>query len=104
MEPFLMSASQAPTPEVLAALGHTLATLGDSLRSIEVPGDLVGTHGMFTSALRVAGRAVDPRLPGDRAVEIRQALALFDLGKAQLSGQPSGPTVASLLTGVPRPN
>jgi hypothetical protein len=95
MEPFLVSATQAP-PEVLAALGHTLATLGDSLRAIEVPSDLANTHGMFTSALRVAVRAVDPALRGDRATEVRQALALFDLGKAQLVGQTSEPSVVSL--------
>jgi hypothetical protein len=57
---------------------------------------------MFTAALGVAGRAVDPAHRGDRAVDIRQALALFDLGKAQLSGRASEPAVVSLLTAVPR--
>jgi hypothetical protein len=99
MEPFLVSATQAPSPEVLAALGHTLATLSDSLRSLQVPGELTSTHGVFVSALKVAGRAVDPALRADRAVEVRQALALFDLGVAQLSGETPEPTVASLLTG-----
>ena len=80
--PFLMSAAGAPSPEVLAAVGQTLTTVHDSLRTLSVPSEAAPAHHLLTSAVVLATRAVAADFNGDRVAQARRALQLIDDAKA----------------------
>jgi hypothetical protein len=84
LAPFLVSATDAPSPPVLAAIGNTLTTIRRSVGSIDVPEESRETHGLLSSAIALAAAAVDPEFGGDRAAQTRQALMLLNRAKAAL--------------------
>jgi hypothetical protein len=84
LAPFLISATDAPSPPVLAAIGNTLTTIRRSVGSIDVPEESRETHGLLSSAIALAAAAVDPEFGGDRAAQTRQALLLLNRAKAAL--------------------
>jgi len=78
IKPFLVSASQSGSPEVLKALDDTLAALDASLKGLHPPASAADQHLMLTTVLRAARRAVDPAFTGDRQAQAQQALAMFE--------------------------
>ena len=75
--PFLLSATKAPAPEVLGALGQTLTSVQESLRAIEAPSAAAPSHALLLSAVDHAKQSVDRDFSGDRAARARQAIALW---------------------------
>ena len=84
LAPFLVSATTAPSGPVLKALDDTLATLGESVATVEVPVESRRAHDLLTSAISVARTAVRAGYDGDRVAQTREALALLDQAKAEL--------------------
>jgi len=82
MKPFLMSAAQAGSPDVLAALNETLSTLEVSLKGMHPPEDSIPQHKMLISAVRAARSSMDARFSGDRAAQAREAFVLYDAATA----------------------
>jgi hypothetical protein len=82
--PFLISATGAPTPPVLKAVGDTLTSVNHTVRSLDVPLESRHAHDALTSAIALAAAAVDPSFAGDRVAQARQALAQLDRAKAEL--------------------
>jgi type II secretory pathway predicted ATPase ExeA len=76
-ERFLLSATAAPTPEVLAALDRMLSDLQASLRAIDAPPAAKESHVLLIAAVSQARRAVEPDFSGDRVMQARQAIALW---------------------------
>jgi hypothetical protein len=76
-ERFLLSATAAPTPEVLAALERMLSDLHTSLRAIEAPPAATESHVLLLAAVTQARRAVERDFSGDRVMQARQAIALW---------------------------
>jgi hypothetical protein len=85
LAPFLMSASGAPSPPVLQAVGQTLSGLNASVRSVAVPPESRRVHDALTSAIALAASAVDPSFAGDRTAQARAALSQLDRAKAALA-------------------
>ena len=56
---FLLSATSAPTPEVLAALERMLSDLQTSLRAIDAPPAAKESHVLLLAAVSQARRAVE---------------------------------------------
>jgi len=77
IQPFLLSATTAPAPEVLAALAQTLTGLHDSLRGIEAPPAAAPSHAVLVSAVDQARQSVGRDFSGDRAAQARQAIVLW---------------------------
>jgi hypothetical protein len=84
LAPFLVSGCETPTAPVLKALGDTLATIAQGVGAVEVPQESREIHQLIASAVASASAAVDPSFGGDRARQVRQALALVDQAKASL--------------------
>ena len=78
VKPFLMSAAQSGSPDVLGALDETLATLESSLKGMRVPAASADQHQMLLSSIRTARKAADPSFPGDRTGQAREAFVLYD--------------------------
>jgi hypothetical protein len=78
VKPFLMSAAQSGTPDVLRALDETLSTLEASLRGMSAPAAAADQHQMLLSALRTARKAADVSFSGDRISQAREAFVLYD--------------------------
>jgi hypothetical protein len=78
IKPFLVSAAQSGSPEVLKALDNSLAALDASLKGLHPPASAADQHLMLTTVLRVARRAVDPAFTGDREAQVQQALGMFE--------------------------
>ena len=76
-ERFLLSATATPTPEVLAALHRMMSDLHASARAIEAPSAAKESHVLLLAAISQARRAVEPDFSGDRAMQARQAIALW---------------------------
>lgn len=74
VQPFLLSAVAAPEAAVLDALSQTLADLRGSL----VPHDAHSQSGRVRAAIELARVAALPGFSGDRGVEARRAIALFE--------------------------
>ena len=87
MRPFLLSAAQSGSVDVLAALDQTLAALESSLTQIDPPEAEAGQHQLLISATRVARRGLEPGFTGDRVDHIQKAVAMFD-------GAMAPPTIA----------
>jgi hypothetical protein len=77
-KPFLTSAAQAGSPDVLRALDENLSTLESSLRGLQPPSASVDQYQMLLSAIRTARKATDVAFSGDRAAQAREAFVLYD--------------------------
>lgn len=77
-KPFLMSAAQSGSPDVLRALDENLSTLESSLRGLRAPAASVDQHQMLLSAIRTARKATDALFTGDRTAQAREAFVLYD--------------------------
>jgi hypothetical protein len=84
IKPFLMSAVQSPSPEVLAAVNRTLQSVQDRIGQLQAPQQSAGTHSVLVNAINLVTQAADPAFGGDRVAQARQALALFDATAATL--------------------
>ena len=78
VRPFLLSGAQSGSVEVLAAIDQTLATLEESLVSMNVPLAEAGQHQLLLSATRVARRGLEPGFTGDRVAHAQKAIDMFD--------------------------
>jgi general secretion pathway protein A len=76
-ERFLLSATAAPAPEVLAALERMMSDLHTSARAIDAPPAAKESHVLLLAAISQARRAVEPDFSGDRVMQARQAIALW---------------------------
>jgi hypothetical protein len=79
LEPFLLSATRTPAPDVLGAVSQTLTGVQESLRGIEAPAAAASAHALLLSALDRARQSVAADFSGDRAAQARQAIALWNL-------------------------
>jgi hypothetical protein len=77
-KPFLTSAAQGGSPDVLRALDENLSTLESSLRGLQPPSASVDQYQMLLSAIRTARKATDVAFSGDRAAQAREAFVLYD--------------------------
>jgi cell division septation protein DedD len=77
-KPFLISAAQSGSPDVLRALDDTLSTLEATLRSLRAPTASADQHQMLISAVRAARKATDSSYSGDRTAQAREAFVLYD--------------------------
>jgi sporulation related protein len=77
-KPFLTSAAQSGSPDVLRALDDTLSTLESTLRSLRAPAASADQHQMLLAAVRTARKATDVSYSGDRAAQAREAFVLYD--------------------------
>lgn len=78
IQPFLMSATESPDANVLAALSHTLDGLRLSLADMTPPADLMDSRQRLVAAVTMASNATTASFTGDRMATARQALELFD--------------------------
>ena len=78
VKPFLMSAAQSGSPDVLGALDETLRTVEASLKGMRVPIDAADQHQMLLSSVRTARKAAEPSFSGDRVGQAREAFVLYD--------------------------
>jgi hypothetical protein len=77
IEPFLLSATKTPAPEVLGAVDETLTGVQESLRAIQAPPAAAPSHALLRAAVNHAKQSVDREFSGDRAAQARQAIALW---------------------------
>lgn len=78
IKPFLMSAAQSGSPDVLRALDDTLSTLEATLLSLRAPTSSADQHQMLVAAVRTARKAADVSFQGDRMGQAREAFVLYD--------------------------
>jgi len=78
IEPFLMSAASSPEPDVLAALGHSVDAVRESIQAMAAPPDLEPYRQSMISAVARASSALAPDFSGDRSAAVREAVALFE--------------------------
>ena len=78
IKPFLLSASQSGSPEVLKALDDTLSMLETSLKGLHPPASAADQHQMLSEVLRTARRALNPTFSGDRHAQAQQAVGMFE--------------------------
>ena len=76
IEPFLLSAATAPSPEVLTAISRTVGGVSEWMKAIQPPAGKAATHGSLVAAVDLAVNAVSPDFTGDRAKQARDAIAL----------------------------
>jgi hypothetical protein len=89
IKPFLISAAQSGSPDVLGALDETLATLEASLKALHAPAAALDQHQMLIASIRTARRAMDPAFGGDRPAQAREAFVLYDAATTTTSLKPS---------------
>jgi len=85
IKPFLMSAAQSGSPDVLRALDGSLASLDQSLKNVRPPASAADQHQMLTAVLRGARRALDPAFGGDRQAQAQQAMAMYESSTVAVS-------------------
>ena len=73
VQPFLLSAVDSPEPQVLAAVARTLDDL-----SVTLPDKAGAQPVRLRQAISMARDAASPSFSGDRAVQARRAIELFD--------------------------
>lgn len=78
VRPFLISAAQSGSVDVLTALDRTLSDLESSLVAMKVPADESGQHQLLVSAARTARRGLEPGFQGDRLAHMQKALTMFE--------------------------
>jgi hypothetical protein len=86
IEPFLLSATSAPTPNpaVLSAVAEALTSVQQSLRGVQAPPSGGAPLQLLVSAASMAAEAVSADFRGDRASKAKQSMAIFAAAKAQL--------------------
>jgi cell division septation protein DedD len=89
VKPFVMSATQSGSPDVLGALDETLATLEASLKAMHAPATALDQHQLLISAIATARRAVNPAFSGDRSAQAREAFVLYDAAMSTASLTPA---------------
>jgi len=89
VKPFVMSATQSGSPDVLGALDETLATLEASLKAMHAPATALDQHQLLISAIATARRAVNPAFSGDRTAQAREAFVLYDAAMSSASLTPA---------------
>jgi sporulation related protein len=77
IEPFLLSAAQAPEPDVLAALAHSLEDVRASLERTTAPADQRDDRQALLLALARAQAALAPTFASNRKAAVEEAVALF---------------------------
>jgi hypothetical protein len=77
IEPFLLSAAQAPEPDVLAALAHSLEDVRASLERTTAPADQRNDRQTLLLALAKAQAALAPTFASNRKAAVEEAVALF---------------------------
>jgi hypothetical protein len=77
IEPFLLSSVQAPEPDVLAALAHSLEDVRGSLERTTAPAELQRDRQTLLVAVAKAQAAVAPAFAGNRRALVEEAVALF---------------------------
>jgi hypothetical protein len=75
IEPFLLSAASAPTPDVLNAVGKTLSGVDEWIRTLEPPAASAQAHAALVSGVHLAMQAVAPGFAGNREDQARAAIA-----------------------------
>jgi type II secretory pathway predicted ATPase ExeA len=103
IQPFLLSAAAAPSPDVLVAVGLTLSNLQSTLEGISVPQSATRDYALLKSALRGAHAAVQPDFAGDRMAKAREAAAMFEMAKEQSSARPGVAAELTVAEGPRRP-
>jgi hypothetical protein len=78
VSPFVVAASRTPSPEVLAALEQTLASLEGSLGAVTVPAASAAEHHRVVSAVRIARQAMRSGFTGDRLAQATQAVEVYE--------------------------
>jgi hypothetical protein len=78
MKPFVVSAAQSGSPDVIKAVDGSLAALDASLKTLHPPESAVDQYQMLTTVLRTARRALDPTFTGDRHAQAQQAVAMYE--------------------------
>jgi hypothetical protein len=78
IRPFLLSAAQSGSPDVMSALDQTLATFEASISGMSVPAAEAGQHQLLLSATQSARRGLEPGFTGDRLAHAQKAIAMFD--------------------------
>jgi hypothetical protein len=86
IEPFLLSATSAPTPNpaVLSAVAEAITGVQQSLRGVQAPANGGAPLQLLVSAASLAAEAVSADFHGDRASRAKQSMAIFAAAKAQL--------------------
>jgi len=77
IEPFLLSAVQAPEPDVLTALAHSLEDVRRSLERTTAPADSQADRQTLLLAIARAQAALAPSFASDRKAAVEEAVALF---------------------------
>ena len=85
IKPFLISAAQSGSPDVLKALDGTLASLDQTLKSVRPPAASADQHQMLTAVVRGARRALDPTFGGDRQAQAQQAMSMYESSTVAVS-------------------
>jgi hypothetical protein len=78
MKPFVVSAAQSGSPDVIKAVDGSLAALDASLKTLHPPESAADQYQMLTTVLRTARRALDPTFTGDRHAQAQQAVAMYE--------------------------
>jgi len=89
IQPFLRSAAQSDSAEVMAALDQTLADLESALLEMAAPASASAPHRMFVSATQVARRGLAPAFTGDRLAQAHKAIDMFDEAIASSATPPA---------------
>jgi hypothetical protein len=86
IQPFLLSATAAPTPNpaVLSAVAEAITSVQQSLRTVPPPANRRSSFQMLVSAASMAAEAVSTDFHGDRAAKAKQSMAVVAAAKAQL--------------------
>ena len=78
MKPFVVSAAQSGSPDVIKAVDSSLAALDASLKTLHPPESAADQYQMLATVLRTARRALDPTFTGDRHAQAQQAVAMYE--------------------------
>ncbi len=77
VSPFVLTSARMASPEVLAALEQTLASLDASLAAVNVPAGFADEHGRFQAAIRAARLAMNSAFIGDRLAQAHEAVGMY---------------------------
>jgi hypothetical protein len=84
IEPFLLSAATAPSPEVLVAISRTVGGVAEWVKAIQPPAGKAAEHGVLVAAVDMALSAVSQDFTGDRGAQARNAIARAHAAAAAL--------------------
>ena len=92
VEPFVLAAVAAPSPDVLNALSGTMTGLKQWLNAVEPPAAWAETHRALVGVVSLAISSLEPAFIGNRAARAQEAFALFDEAKVVLQTNQKPPT------------